>query len=100
MITEKRAEEKLENLAKMFNLYIQDKRWQEAKAAYDSALNVATFLELQEARIIYYFGSREPEYIKGLFQEEKVQKVYEECIFKERRQRETEEKRRRKRRRF
>lgn len=94
MITQERAEEKLKELADHFDENFRQKKYAEAKACYNTALTVVTFLELPEERKIYYFGARDPEPVEGLFQEEKVIKTMEECIFKEKREREEQEKRR------
>lgn len=94
MISEKRAEEKLMELVELFQSHYREKEYKKAKICYDSARTVASFLEMPEEKMMYYFGSRADE-IEGLFAEEKIQKVYEECIFIDRSERKAEEKRRR-----
>lgn len=97
MIDERKAEEKLMELADLFQSHYREKEYRKAKYCYDSARTIASFLELPEERMIYYFGTRTPVSTEGIFQEEKVQKVYEKCIFAEREERLLEERRRKER---
>lgn len=97
MIDERKAEEKLMELADLFQSHYREKEYRKAKHCYDSARTIASFLELPEERMIYYFGTRTPVFTEGAFPEEKVQKVYEKCIFAEREERLLEEKRRKER---
>lgn len=74
MISEERAEEKLMELVELFQSHYREKEYRKAKICYDSARTIASFLELPEERMVYYFGSRELE-IEGAFPERKVQDV-------------------------
>ncbi|MGN0305786.1 MAG: hypothetical protein ACI4D2_06485 [Lachnospiraceae bacterium] len=75
---------KLHHKAMMFGHYYKNEEWSRAKAAYDTARNVAVFVELEEREMIQLFGSRsyndtEPP-IEGEFKEKEVQIAYLECI--------------------
>lgn len=82
MIDERRAWQKLEETAAVFNNHIKAKRYQQAKYCYDTARNVSVFMEMDEKDKQMLFGSRtgKGEIEKdGMFKEELVQKVYFEC---------------------
>ena len=93
MIDEKRADEKIMEMVDLFQSHYREHKYRKAKICYDSARTVASFLELPEEKMAYYFGDRS-DGMEGLFSEAKVQKVYEQCIFLDREERRQEEKRR------
>lgn len=84
MIDERRAWQKLEDLAATFNNHIRAKRYHQAKHCYDTARNVSVFLEMEEKESQILFGSRKAKgeiEKEGMFKEELVQKAYfETCV--------------------
>lgn len=83
MITEKEVMSKLYELPGMFEHYIKNKQWTSAKACYDRALVICTFLEVEDAVKMEFFGNRayveEGEEVKdSLFQEKSVLKMLSE----------------------
>ena len=85
MLTADQAKDKLYRKAEEFKKYFYEKKWSQAKHAYDSASTVAVFLELEERDMMQLFGSRayvpdDEEPRDGLFREEMVERAYWECI--------------------
>lgn len=76
--------QKLLNMPRQFNEFYYQKKWASAKYIYDTALRVAEFLELPEQTRAVLFGSRQDEdnIVEGMFQEEMVSRVYDECVIK------------------
>ena len=77
----------LDKLMKMpaeFNILYQEKRYAQAKRVYDTAVQVALFLEVPEETKIQLFGSKQDEnnIVNGLFNEYMVQKCYYEVSVK------------------
>lgn len=84
MIDERRTEQKLEELAAVFKSHALAKRYPQAKRCYDTARNIAVFMELAEEKREELFGIRGERGIiekEGMFPEYLVQKVYlETCV--------------------
>ncbi|MBP3927456.1 MAG: hypothetical protein J6D13_09840 [Clostridium sp.] len=78
MLTEAEARKKILDLAHEFRALMRQKQYAQAKYRYDTALNVAVFMELEDTE--QFFGERgdKGEVIrKGEFPEELVQKAFE-----------------------
>lgn len=84
MLTGENLLHKFYDYALLFQNYIASQKWHQAKYCYDTARNVAVFLELEQKQMEELFGSRQDEenIITGRFREEDVQKVYYECAVK------------------
>ena len=85
MLTADQIREKIFCRAEDFRQYIVDKQWSQAKYAYDSASAMAVFMELPEEDMAVLFGNRaykddDDPIEQGLFDEESVQRAYDECI--------------------
>ena len=76
--------DKLMKMPEEFNILYQEKRYSQAKRVYDTAIQVANFLEVSEETKNQLFGSKQDEnnIIIGLFSEYKVQKCYYEVSVK------------------
>ena len=81
MKTEKQILNDLMEMPEHFKIHMRTKDYARAKHVYDTAVNVAVFIKLEEDKMVELFGDRaaEPPVI-GLFREEEVQKAYRECI--------------------
>ncbi|MCM1219389.1 MAG: hypothetical protein NC548_33335 [Lachnospiraceae bacterium] len=85
MLTAKQIRNKIFRSAEEFKSYISEKKWSQAKHAYDRASAMAVFMELPEEDMAALFGNRayredsEP-VERGLFDEELVRRAYDECI--------------------
>lgn len=86
MLTAEQIRDKIFRSAEEFRGYVREKRWSNAKYIYDRASAMAVFMELPDDDKAVLFGNRayreddaEP-VAKGLFDEESVQKAYDECI--------------------
>lgn len=89
MKTAQEIREGLYDLADRFRIKMKNKKYAEAKHIYDTALTVATYIELDETIKTELFGSRHTEpATEGLFREQDVQRAVYECSIK----RKTEEK--------
>lgn len=85
MLTQKQIKEKLFKLPEKFLEEYERGHFAQAKAAYDDAIQISTFVELEEAEQIKLFGGRAfGEEGTGLFDEKKVQKAYQIAIRKPR----------------
>lgn len=86
MLTAKEIKDKLFRSAEEFNYHIRERHWSQAKRVYDTAVNVAVFVCLDEEDKIKLFGSRAyndtTPPTSGLFAESKVQRAYYECSVK------------------
>jgi len=85
MLTREEMRDKLFELPALFKHFYSAKDWPRAKHAYDTAVTVAVFAEMDEEDMIKLFGSRpyvNGEVTSGLFNETYVQKAYRECIRK------------------
>lgn len=86
MLTAEQIREKIFTRAEDFRQYFKDKKWSQAKYAYDSASRMAVFMELPEADMAVLFGNRayreddREQIVNGLFNEEAVIRAYDECI--------------------
>lgn len=83
MLEGKQIIDKLYGEADLFVHHMRKKEYPQAKFCYDTARNVAVFLELEEKRMQELFGERgdKGEILQpGMFREEQVQKAYLECI--------------------
>lgn len=70
---------------KLFDHYMRNKQYSEAKYCYDSTLNTMLKLRADERMMIEFFGERGERGVilqEGLFREEKVQKTYYEVAVK------------------
>lgn len=79
--------QKLLEMPVKFNRHCTKKEWLSAKITYETAVKVADFMEIPMEKRFQLFGNRAykedwEEKIEGLFREEKVLKVYEECVVK------------------
>ena len=85
MLENRVIEQKLCDLAAVFDVHMKAKRYAQAKRCYDNARLVAVFNGLEEEKKDILFGIRgaRGEIIKeGLFKEELVQKAYAETCVK------------------
>lgn len=75
--------EKLCNLGEEFNRLYADREYARAMYAYDTALSVAVFLEMDRDEINFFFGTSNTEDTdeKGLFSRDKVHYASGKCIF-------------------
>ena len=83
MLERKGIEKKLFELPVLFKEHMRCRRYPEAKACYDKARAVAVFIELEHDKMTELFGKRGERgvcIVKGMFEEEQVQKAYLECI--------------------
>lgn len=83
MLESRDIEKKLFELPVLFKEHMKCKRYFEAKACYDRARTVAVFIELEQDKMTELFGKRGEMgvcIVKGLFEEDQVQKAYLECI--------------------
>ena len=85
MLTAEQIRGKIFARAEDFKQYLREKKWPQAKYAYDSASRMAVFMELPESDMAILFGNRpykddNDPIQRGLFDEESVQKAYDECI--------------------
>lgn len=85
MMTEAEVEARLKEMAESFMVHFRNKKYVEAKHCYDSAITIATFLDLSIPFRMELFGNRpyvddDKELEPGLFIEEYVQKAYWKCI--------------------
>lgn len=72
---------KLFSLPNEFNKAYNEKRYAEAKHIYETARNIAVFMELPDVEMIKLFGGRAYEHEdNGLFSEMKVQRCYKELL--------------------
>ncbi len=81
MLEGKQLMDKLHDQPVLFNQYIKNKQWPEAKYRYDTAQQVLVFLEADEETMTEFFGERGERGVilkEGLFREELVQKAYYE----------------------
>lgn len=85
MLNQKQIKEKLFNLPEVFEYEYSKGHFAQAKAAYDDAIKISVFIELEENEQIRLFGGRAFDSEKaGLFDEKKVQAVYRMTIRKPR----------------
>ena len=84
MLDSKGIEQKLYNLAAVFNVHMKTKRYAQAKYCYDKARMMAVEVGLEQEKKDELFGIRGSRGVivkEGLFKEELVQKSYvETCI--------------------
>lgn len=82
MITSEEIRQKLLDLPELFMVHYKKKEYAQAKYCYDTARNVSLFIELEEKDMLLLFGNRQDEEhpVEGLFNEEQVQRCYQECI--------------------
>ena len=84
MLDSRGIEQKLYNLAAVFNVHMKAKRYPQAKYCYDKARGLAVEVELEQEKKDQLFGIRgnRGEIVKeGLFKEEMVMKAYvETCV--------------------
>ncbi|MCM1264483.1 MAG: hypothetical protein NC313_17360 [Butyrivibrio sp.] len=83
MLNTKEIIDKLYVLPEQFHRDMQEKNYIGAKHCYDTAREVAVFLNLDAGMMLELFGERGERGAvirKGLFPEEQVQKAYLECI--------------------
>lgn len=85
MLMAEQARAKVFELAQFFNHHYTQGEWWRAKNAYDTAVTISVFMEFSEDDKIKLYGNRPyaadgDELTEGLFEEEKVQKCYFECI--------------------
>ena len=77
MLTQQEILRKLDDLAEQFDIYFKNKQYGRAKSLYDTARNVAVFVQLQEDDMIKLFGRQDPEDPEeGKFKLAEVQKCY------------------------
>ena len=84
MLSQKEIKEKLFRQGEVFDHNYHEKKWSQAKYAYDIAVEVAVFCEMDEPDLIRMFGSKsyndtDPP-TSGIFNEEYVSRAYLECI--------------------
>lgn len=85
MIEGKELMDKLYTQAELFEHYVRNKRWTEARSSYDRTVTVLLFLQADEKIMLEFFGERGERGIilkEGLFKEELVQKAYYEAAVK------------------
>lgn len=83
MLTTSQIEDKLYRQAELFKKYIWDREYAQAKSCYDTARDVALFVDLAEEKRRELFGDRQQEPpLEGLFPEDLVQKAYYEVAVK------------------
>lgn len=84
MLDSREMEQKLHQLAAVFNEHMRQKRYAQAKYCYDKARMMAVELELEQKKKDELFGIRGDRGLilkEGLFREELVQKSYiETCV--------------------
>lgn len=84
MLDSRAIEQKIYNLAAVFEVHMKAKRYAQAKYCYDKARGLAVSVELEQEQKDQLFGIRgnRGQIIKeGLFKEELVMKAYlETCI--------------------
>lgn len=84
MLDSRAIEQKIFNLAAVFNVHMKAKRYAQAKYCYDRARSLAVEVELEEEKKDQLFGVRGNRGLiikEGLFKEELVQKAYvETCV--------------------
>ena len=84
MLDNKGIEQKIYDLAAVFNVHMKAKRYAQAKYCYDKARTLAVEVQMEEEKKDQLFGIRgnRGEIIKeGLFKEELVMKAYvETCV--------------------
>lgn len=85
MKTEDKVVDRLMELGKQFREYSRTKKYYEAKRCYDKALLIACEMDMGEDIKRKMFGNRpyvdkEEEVVDGIFDEDTVLKVMEECI--------------------
>lgn len=85
MLDSRGIEQKLYNLAAVFQVHMKAKRYAQAKYCYDKARGLAVDVELEQEKKDELFGIKgiRGQIIKeGLFKEELVQKSYVEACVK------------------
>lgn len=87
MIDEQQTVDKLKETAEDFMAAVEDKDYMRAKALYNKALNVATFMQIPKEAMEELFGQSagiadDEEAPDGLFQRAAVSKVDLECCIK------------------
>lgn len=87
MIDEQQTVDKLKETAEDFMEAVEDKDYMRAKALYNKALNVATFMQIPKEAMEELFGQSagiadDEEAPDGLFQRAAVSKVDLECCIK------------------
>lgn len=83
MLTQEEIKQKLYQQAQSFHLHIKNKEYLQAKFCYDTARNVALFVQLGKEDILELFGSRQIDPpVEGLFSEQEVQEAYYEVSVK------------------
>ena len=84
MLDSRGIEQKLYNLAAVFNVHMRAKRYAQAKYCYDNARSLAVDVELEQEKKDELFGIRGERGVilkEGMFREELVQKSYvETCV--------------------
>lgn len=91
MITEKEIMDKLYEMPAMFHHHVINKEWAAAKAYYNNAQVLCTVLKLDDRIKIELFGNRPyaddgEEITDGLFREDEVLKMLDECCTMEERE--------------
>lgn len=79
--------DKLNYQAGRFRELVRNKEYSAAKHCYDTVVTLVTFMDLPNSVKIELFGNRPyvedgDKIVDGLFKEELVLKVYEECVVK------------------
>lgn len=84
MLTEKEIIGKLYEAAEQFRMHMEARRYPQAKHCYETAVNVAVFVGLDEAESQKLFGIRGEKGViiqDGKFGIERVLRMYEKNIF-------------------
>lgn len=96
----KRLPDRLYDQPKLFDYYIKNKQWPEAKRCYDAVRDELCSMQADEEVMTEFFGERGERGVilkEGLFREEYVQKAYYEvAVRKEGRCRDRKDERRQK----
>lgn len=81
-MTDAEVRDKLYIYADTFKSCVSNKNWFKAKYIYESARDIAVFMELDRETMIELFGDRPDRetIVKGAFEERLVQKVFLECM--------------------
>lgn len=77
--------DKLYNQPELFEHYMRNKMWSDAKACYDTTRDVLLFLQADEEMLHEFFGERGERGVilrEGLFPEDEVQKAFYEAVVK------------------
>lgn len=87
MIANAQIEKDLFGMPEQFKEHMRRKEYAQAKYCYDTARTVALFVHLEQDKLLELFGSRQTDPpAEGLFPELQVQKAYEECAVRRRRE--------------